>query len=167
MFTAQHSLRAAAMGAALFLSAPGAEAGIIHYAFAGTVDFGSLVGESYSGEASFDDSALTGTGSETLSLVTLTFSFHGDTFDQASGTGAPTADFLDGIFLGLSYEVTAIDPDFSLVSGGSDIAEAYLAYTPDNIGDDPGFGSLVYNPVPEPATLALMGGGLLALRRRR
>jgi hypothetical protein len=170
MFTAHHSLRAAALSAALFLSVPAAEAGILQYAFTGTLDFGSLLGESYSGQASFDDSALTGTGNESLPLTGLSFSFHGSSFGLGSGAAAPTADFLDGVFLGLSYEVTAIDPDFSLISGGSDITEAYLAYTPDNSGNAAGFGSLIYSQVvqvPEPATLALMGGGWLAFRRRR
>ena len=170
MFTAHYSLRAAALGAALFLSMPAAEAGILQYAFTGTLDSGSLLGETYSGQASFDDSALTGTGSESLPLSALAFNFHGNSFGLGSGSVAPTADFLDGVFLGLSYEVAAIDPDFSLVSGASAISEAYLAYTPDNSANAAGFGALIYSQVvqvPEPATLALIGGGWVALRRRR
>jgi hypothetical protein len=174
MFKPRHIPRTATLAATLILSAPGAEAGIVNYTFSGTVDFGSLLGESYSGTASFDDAGLTGTGDESLPVSALTFSFHNGSFNQASGTASPTADFLDGTFLGLSFEVTAFDPDFSFISGSLDSSDAYFGYTPDNINNDPGYGSLVYNlvipgSVPVPGTLALLGIGLagLAGTRRR
>ncbi len=165
------SFRSAVLGTALFLAASAAEAGLVTYGFTGAVDSGALLGETYSGQASFDDAGLTGSGSESLAVSTLTFSFLGNTFTEASGTGTPTADFLDGVFLGLSYEVTAFDPDFSLISGSSDTSDAYFAYTPVTVTDPAGFGSLAYaastGAAPEPATLALLMGGLALLGHRR
>lgn len=167
MFRPIQTLRGTALALALFLSASASEAGVIHYTFSGSVDFGALLGESYSGTFSFDDAGLTGTGSESLPLLGLSFGFHSGSFDENSGSGTPTVDFLDGVFLGLSYDVTGFDPDFSFVSGSLDTSDAYFAYTPDNGTDPAGFGSLVYSPVPVPGTLALLAVGGLALRRAR
>jgi hypothetical protein len=159
-------LRATLVAGVTLFAAAFAQASTVDYVFNGTADSGSLIGESYSGSFSFDDTGLLLTGSESAALQSLSLRFLATDFDLASSASA-TADFQDGVFLGLSYTVDAFDPSFSLVSGLADTADAYFAYTP-AVGAA-GFGSVSYSVVPVPAGLALLPGGwaVLAGFRRR
>lgn len=125
---------------------------------------GSLSGETFTGSFSFDDSSLTGTGSEFVSVFDLSFDFLGVTYTEAddislSGAGA---EFDNGNFLGLSYSTNV---EFSFVPGFFSVDESFFAY--DFGQGDNGSGEVTYTlnnstPVPEPATiLGLFLGTLL------
>jgi len=158
-------LRTALIGGACIFAAAAAEASTITFVFDGTTDSGSLAGESYSGNFGFDDSGLTLSGFESVPVQSLAFSFLATDFGLDSASAS--ADFQDGVFLGLSYTVAEFDPRFSLIAGLADSSDAYLAYTPST--GSAGFGSVRYTVVPLPAGLVLLPGGLalLASFRRR
>lgn len=152
-------LLAAALLASSALSAQAA-----NYTFSGISDFGPLVGESYSGSFSFADQAAGYTGDVELDSFTLVF--NGYSYTLASADFTPTANFFDGSFIGVTY----VDEDGDLaerehvyLSAGFSVDEAFLSYT--TADGSIGFGSLVFvaAPVPEPASLALMLGGLALL----
>jgi hypothetical protein len=155
---------------AALLGSAAAQAGSLHYTIAGTADSGSLSGTSYTGTLSVDNSALTGVGTEQVTLSSLSFTLLGNTYTAADGTAPPVADFLDGVFFGAEFNVTSSTPDFSLSGGEPGVDLPYFAYVFSDI--DQGFGSLTYtlstnNAVPEPLSLALFGVGWAALRLSR
>jgi uncharacterized protein (TIGR03382 family) len=148
------------------LTAANAQAAQVVYTFSGTVDSGLLASTGYSGGFSYDDGSLTDSGVESVALSTLSFQFMGGNFGLGDADFSPTADFLNGIFLGLSYVVSGVDPGFSFISAsGSGLLGdvAYLSYS-SSTGDS-GYGSLTYVPAPATAVLVLLGAGML--RRRR
>jgi hypothetical protein len=122
-------------------------AATVNYSLAGTIDSGSLVGETYSGSFSFDNSPLTGLGFEDLLVSSVQFNFLGLTYTASEAIAPPTVQFLDGNFLGLSFSVDSFDPSFSLIPGFFDVSEAFFAYSPTN--GEAGFGDVRYTPVPE------------------
>jgi hypothetical protein len=134
------------------------QAATVTYDFDVSVDSGPLLNETYMGSLSFDDSALSGSGSELLSLSDLTFNFLGIDYTEADDPNADV-EFLDGNFLGLSF---SLNPTFSFVPGFSDVSEALFTY---DIAQGAGAGDATYNlrtgqtSVPEPAS----GIGLLTL----
>ncbi len=150
-----------------------AQAAINTYTFNGALDSGALIGETFSGQFSFDDSALHGTGSEYRNVNALNLVFHGQTFTQTNAAIGTTAEvaFNEGIFVGLGFTVESSDPAFSFISGLTSVGEAAFAYQP-RVGNS-GFGSLTYTlaPVPEPETYALFLAGLgwvgFAVKRSR
>ncbi|OYW63769.1 MAG: hypothetical protein B7Z32_11890 [Hydrogenophilales bacterium 12-64-13] len=152
-------LLAVALG--LALAAPAAQAAIQTWTVAGTVDSGSLLGTSYSGSFSFDDSALVGAGSEYLPVASLDFVFEGVHFDAADAAAGSIAEvaFEAGVFLGLSYIVDAAAHPFALIPGFADSSDAYFAYDAvlPALG---GAGDAIYAPVPEPKDWLLMLAGL-------
>lgn len=158
--------------ATLLCSGAGAShAATVTYDLNGVVDSGPLLNEIYAGRFTFDDVALTGSGEEFLPVSTLDFDFLGNTFNQSQGSVPPEAAFLDGTFLGLSFNVSTFDPDFAFIAGIDNVSDAYFAY--DNGAGNAGLGSLVYTvsaiPEPEIATLLLFGVALVGyvVRGRR
>lgn len=154
--------------AALLLSAVSAHAAIQSYNFSGTLDSGYYKGESYTGSFSFDDAAMTGIGDEWLAVASLSMDILGNHSTLTDADVPAEVGYKDGAFLGLSYSVSSIDPQFTLIAGSIDASDAFLAY--DTAAGFSGAGSLVYTtaPVPEPETwsMLIMGLGLIGLRLR-
>ena len=159
---------------ALLVAALPAQAALQSYSFNGTLDSGLNTGESFFGNFSFDDSSLLNSGQEYLGANSFSISFLGNTYSMAEQAAPTDVVFLDGSFLGVSYAYDATFPKFSLIASGGtgeswDVP--YLAYSQQGMSGVvvEGAGSIVYAPVPEPETYALMlaGLGLLGLAARR
>ena len=144
----------------LLLGATSAQAATNTYTFSGALDSGVFNGETFSGQFSFDDATLTGTGDEYLAVNTVNMNFHGQTYTQTNAAAVPEVRFADGALLGLSFTVDSSDPAFSLIPGFSSIADAQIGY--DSRVGASGYGSVSYTlvPVPEPETYALLLAGL-------
>jgi hypothetical protein len=148
--------------AALLLCSAAAQAA--SFSFSGSTDSGPLDGISFSGSFSYSDIALPVDGEAPLTGFTL--SFAGQSYTLASATQTPTAVFVGGSFVGLSYlddasGDTAARPQVAFTPGFFDLSDAYLAYV--GAGAQGGFGSYAVAAVPEPATLALWLGGVALL----
>lgn len=167
---------AALMCGALLLMTASAQAALLSYTFSGTADSGALNGETLAGEFTFNDAGLNSSGFASLSLSSLKLNFNATDFALADADAGSltTVDFMDGVFLGLSYTVSAFDPSFSLVSGLIDSTDAYFAYTPTAL-TAAGFGALTYTQqssvIPVPGALWLFGSALpglaVLLRKQR
>lgn len=156
--------------AALFSAVLPAQAAIQHYSFSGQVSSGFYAGESFSGSFSFDDATLSSVGSEYINLSSLSMSFLGTTFTEASFLESlPDVAFDQGAFLGLAWSVNSITPEigFSFINGYNNASEAYFSY--DTSLGFSGEGSVVYAPVPEADTYAMLiaGLGLVGFAARR
>lgn len=153
---------------ALLSTAP-AQAALNTYNFSGSLDSGALIGETFSGQFSFDDAMLTGMNSEYLGVNTLNLNFYNHSYTQANAAAATEVAFMDGSFLGLSFAVDSSYPQFAFIPGFFDKTEAYFAYQP-SLGTA-GYGSVTYMlaPVPEPEiyTLMLAGMALMGFVARR
>jgi hypothetical protein len=156
---------------ALMIMTPASEASLINYNFDGAIDSGLLTGEIYNGSFAFDNVTLTNTGIETIDLSSLTFNFLSSSYNLASADFTPTADFLDGLFLGISYSVSSLDPSFALVAAaGSGLQDDVPYFSYQTVAGDSGFGSLNLTAVPLPGAVWLFGSsmmGLLSVIRRR
>jgi hypothetical protein len=155
----------------LFFMTSSAQAALTGYSITGTLDSGSLNGETFNGQFTFDDTGLAGSGFQSLSLSSFALNFHNTSFNTGNADTVPTVDFQDGTFLGLSYTNSLFDPSFSLVSGFANSSSAYFAYTATN--GSSGFGSLNFTnltAVPLPAAVWLFGSALAgfgAITRRK
>ena len=160
-------LRTTALATALLAVFPAAQAAT--YSFSGMMDSGSLVGESFTGLFSFDDSVLTSVGEEYLGVGSLSMSFLSVTWDMFHLETGSTAEvkFYDGAFAGLSYSATLGTTGFSTIPGSVDTSDAFVAYT-SSLGNA-GAGNVIYAPVPEPESYAMLlaGLGLMGLLARR
>ena len=125
------------------INANPSQAATITYDFAGTIDSGSLLGQSYSGFLSFDDSTLAGTGRELLAVSEIELNFLSTTFSETDDFASePQVEFLDNNFLGLSLFVEQFEPQFSFSPGFFAIEEAVFAYEPTS--GESGFGDVNY-----------------------
>ncbi len=150
----------------LFNIAAPVQAALVSYHFSGMIESGLLLGETYSGQVSFDVSGLTNTGAESVGLTSLTLNFLSTVYSLSDGVPLTTADFLDGNFLGVDYVVIAdTDLMFRFISAlgtGLPDDQPYFAY--DTVSGDSGTGSLVYLAyVDEPLGLVLFSIGLAGL----
>lgn len=150
--------------------APTSEASLINYNFNGTIDSGLLIGESYSGSFSFDDVSLTNIESESIDLSAFSFNFLSSIYALANADLTPTADFLDGQLLGISYSASGFDPSFNLVSAtGSGLPDDVPYFSYQTVTGDSGFGSLNLTAVPLPAAVWLFATslGFISFSRRK
>lgn len=164
--------RTTALAALLVAVLPAAQAATQTYAFSGSLDSGALIGESFSGQFSFDDATLTLSGEEYLGVDTLGLNFLGANWGlgQLDAGALAEVKFVEGVFAGLSYSATLAGTSLSLVPGFMDTSDAFLAYTP-SVGLE-GAGNVIYAPVPEPQTYAMLLAGMaimgtMAARRRQ
>ena len=161
-------IRSTALAALLIGALPAAQAAT--YSFSGMMDSGSLLGASLTGSLSFDNLGLTGNGFELFNLSDLSITFAGQTYNLTNADVAPDVSYQDGVFLGLSYSASALAPQLAFIAGTVDATltgnDAFVAYT---IGGMDGAGSIVYAPVPEPESYAMLlaGLGLIGLIARR
>ena len=161
---------------ALMMMAPVSEASPVSYTFSGLTDVSSSIDAAYDGSFAYNDATLSKTGKESINLSSLSFNFLSTAFTLANQEFASTADFLDGVFLGLSYTVNSTEPKFSFISASGNGDTAYFSYAPTS--GDSGFGSLTYvadvavSAVPVPAavwlfTSVLAGFGAITHRKRQ
>ncbi|MFM8298895.1 MAG: PEP-CTERM sorting domain-containing protein [Microcystis aeruginosa] len=143
-----------------------AQAAIVSYNLAGTIQNGLLTGQTFSGTFSYDNSLLTGLGFEFLDVSQVNLNFFGSTFTAVDADSNPTVEFLDGILLGLNFSTSSFTPEFSLIpaSGSTEATFSYIGI------NDSGSGPVQYVLIPEPSTvlgiIALGIGGFLVGRKR-
>lgn len=158
-------IRSTALAALLLGALPAAQAAT--YSFSGMMDSGSLIGESLTGSLSFDNLGLTGNGFELFDLSSLSISFAGQTYTLANADVAPDVSYQDGVFLGLSYSTSSLEPKLAFIAGSFSADDAFVAYTMNGLD---GAGSISYTAaVPEPESYAMLlaGLGLMGLIARR
>lgn len=153
-------------GALLAITLPAAQAATVSYSFSVAIDSGSLAGQTFVGNFSFDDAQVPGLGiggEDLYALSAFNFGFGGN--QSIGDLNYGDAAFVSGQFVGLD----AGGATFSLLPANSPFAASF-AY--DLGGGQAGNGSVTYTPrvaaVPEPATLWLvlgLLGGLAGVRR--
>ena len=158
-------LRLAVATSALLLAAPPASATIIHKGFVATLQTGPLAGTVFPGTFSYDDSTLTGVGTEYLGLTSLNFTLKGVAFTRFDIDQGGQAIFDNGA---LWYFTAAIFPPTPWPAPVSDIAFGFGG--PGVIGyisgaNDFGLGQYVIGAaeLPEPGTLFGFAFGVLVL----
>lgn len=155
----------------LIAAMPSAQAVEQTYSFSGTVESGAYTGENYSGSFSFDDAVGTGFAP----MTGFSMSFLGQMFSLANAAANSPLDVTlsGGSIFGISYDFTGDALGFSLIAGVTDVSESFLAYdvySGDQVVDGmSGTGNLIYAPVPEPQSYAMLlaGLGLLGFASRR
>ncbi len=162
--------RTTALAALLLAALPAAHAANQNYSFNGALDSGALIGQTFSGSFSFDDAALSSSGTEWLSVSSLSMNFAGSNFTQANAAAGSAVEvaYLDGSFLGLSYSVDSSFPKFSVIPGYDHVSQAFVAYDTAAVGGS-GTGNINFAPVPEPESYAMLlaGLGLMGMVARR
>lgn len=157
-------------GALLAFTLPLAQAATVSYSFSVAVDSGTLAGQTFVGDFSYDDAQVPGAGIGGEDLYTLS-SF---SFDFASGSSLSLADLSYGDAARVGSQFLGLDAgaaSFSFLPANGPFVASF-AY---DLGrGNAGNGSVTYAPrvstVSEPATLMLalsLLGGLAGVRRLR
>lgn len=150
------------LGSNLIIDAKPAQALSNPFNFDVNVNSGALNGNTYSGSFSYDDATLTGSGSESVTVDSLNFTFEGTPYTEADdiGSGAE-AIFEGGTFLGLNYSTSAA---FSFAPGFTSASEATFNYNVSGTGT--GAGPITYTAVPfgvdSTKGILLLGGLFMA-----
>ncbi|MEO1400138.1 MAG: hypothetical protein AAFV72_02675 [Cyanobacteria bacterium J06635_1] len=174
------AVASATLGVAIVGNVP---AQAIDFDFTVTAEDGSLAGEDFFGSFSFDDSGLTGIGTETFGIdddLEIEFTFDGVDFTAESDIffpDFPIVEFTDGVIAGLNFAGGSVfpglfTPDFTISNADDQLAGGDF-FTYDTFAAGSGTGTVTYTEfteatdVPEPSfVFALLGLGLL-LRRDR
>jgi len=162
----KQTLVAAVLG--LAIAAPAAQAAIQTWNFSGTVESGSLLGQTYAGAFSFDDAGLTGgVDTEYLLVSSLSMTFSGTAYSLTDELAPTEAAFENGSFLGMTFSAA----NFTFIPGlGGSVGDAYFAYDA-TLPALSGTGNVVYAPVPEASTYGMLLAGLglvgFAVARRK
>lgn len=144
-------------------------AAIINSTFSGTADFGPLIGQSYSGSATFDNFSITGVGDETVPTSQFEVTFNGQTFNNGNAQAGNSAKavFVDGVFAGIQYvSQIVMNLSVALVAGFVDTSDASFTY---NLSGTDGSGPITYSvSTPEPSLILglLAVGGIGMLKKR-
>lgn len=145
-----------------FLGTNSVKSATVIYDFTISPDFGPLVGNSYNGNLSYDDSTLTtGAPSDSIPLLSFYLPFEGSIYTLATNPTA-TADFTSNNFLGVTFSA----PNATLTSGTSDISEASFFYDLGGVGNA-GTGNIIYsrrsdvNTIPESQPLSILGSVII------
>jgi hypothetical protein len=151
--------------AALLLCSAAAQAATFSLS-GSTDDIGPLPGAAFTGLFSYDDGSLPVNGEVDLNSFSLNFAGQIYTLASATAGTTPTAVFVGGSFIGLSYVDdasgdTALRPWIGFTPGLLGFLDASMSYV--GSADASGFGSYTISAVPEPATLALWLGGVALL----
>ena len=154
-----------AICAAAILSLPTtARATTINSSLDASLTTGSLAGTNFNVSFSYDDSALTGTGQEYVSLLSFDFTLQGTQFTRADIEQGGQAVFLNGA---LQYVTAAYFPPPPSNSQVSDIAFGFggrgiIGYI--DLNREFGLGSYVLtSAVPEPSSFLSLLLGLVTL----
>jgi PEP-CTERM motif len=127
------------------------------YNFNGVIDAGPLAADNvtFSGSYDVDTSVLTGAGFESLALTAFSLNFQ---LNDHGLTAGASADYQDGVFLGLTYSFVGANYTLDMTSGSVDLSDAFLHHLP--TGGIESSGGYSVTAVPEPESYALMLGGL-------
>ena len=148
------------------MEASALQAATITYDFKADVISGSLLGQTFAGFLSYDDSALTGVGAEALGVadeLKVSFNFLGATYTEKNEVefpDFPVTNLNNGVFEGLDFFVNDSPTIF-----GINLDE--FSYRGETVGN------VTYTrsqPVPEPGTMAglvILGLGGLFLKKTR
>lgn len=144
--------------AALVGASIGAQAATVVINFKSTAfEGGSLAGQSFSGQFSFDDSLLS-SSTWTLPLLSLNFSLGGQSYTLSQADAdTTTAVFDGGSLVGVNAMYSVGAPSIELLAGfGTPYAHVYYS------ANDQGYADLSFSAaaVPEPESYALMLAGL-------
>lgn len=128
------------------------------YTLQGVIEYGPLLGTSFSGLFSVDDS-LTPTSDGTLTLTSLSLNYAGQTWTLAmSDPGAFATLAADGT------TVEGVDITWAAYAQGVVLSDGFGSpWLGDNFGNTASYTVSMAQAVPEPASAALLIGGLLAI----
>lgn len=139
------------------------QAATITYNFRADVTSGALLGQTFTGLLSYDDSTLTKVGSEFLSPaegLEVSFNFLGTAYTEKNDVNFPDfplTNFNNGVFEGLDFAVNNSPTIFV-------INQDQFSYKGEQIGN------VTYQSVPEPETvagLAIFAGSLFLKKKRK
>ena len=145
------------------IAASPVQAATITYNFKADVTSGSLLGQTFTGLLSYDDSTLTKVGPEFLSPaegLKVSFNFLGTAYTEKNDVtfqDFPLTNFNNGVFEGLDFAVNNSQTIFV-------INQDQFSYKGEQIGN------VTYQSVPEPDTvagLAIFCAGSLFLKKKR
>ena len=149
-------------------------AAIVTYDFTISPDSGVLLGNTYNGNLSYNDSSLTGANLESTGLTSFFLPFQGNTYTLTTNPTA-SADFSLNSFIGANFAAS----NATLTSGAFtlDINSAFFAYDLGGVGNS-GTGTIAYTKqstnttaVPEGQPITALGTivtlGLAAALKRK